>query len=277
VPVEWFGVMAAAVFGAAFGSFLNVCIVRLPEDGSLLHPPSRCPQCGTPIAWYDNLPIVSWLVLRGRCRQCGKGISMQYPLIEALVAALWAAAWWYYVVAPDGPAAAGHARLTGLTAAMFGTILLGIAITDARHYLIPDEYTWGGLIIGLVLSWRAGLNGSYSWQGGLDGFLAAVVGAVTGFALLYFVAWAGEKAFGKEAMGGGDIKMMTMVGAFVGWKGVLLTIFGGALLGTLIFVPLSLRHKRLVPFGVFLAAAAVITFVYGNQILTWYLGFLEGP
>jgi leader peptidase (prepilin peptidase)/N-methyltransferase len=278
VPIEWFGVMAAGVFGAAFGSFLNVCIVRLPEDGSLLKPPSRCPQCGTSIAWYDNIPIVSWLVLRGRCRQCGKGISIQYPIIEAVTAALWAAAAWYYVVAPHGPATEWHARLDGLTAAIFGTILLGIAVTDARHYLIPDEYTWGGLIIGLMLSWRGVLDGgSFSWRLGLDGFLAALIGAATGFVLLYFVAWAGEKAFGKEAMGGGDIKMMTMVGAFVGWKGVLLTIFGGALLGTLIFVPLSLKQKRLVPFGVFLAAAAAVTFVFGDQILTWYLGFAGGP
>ena len=121
-----------------------------------------------------------------------------------------------------------------LSAAVLGTILLGIAITDARHYLIPDEYTWGGLVIGLMLS----------LAGGGSGLVTALIGPATGFGILYFVAWAGEKAFKKEAMGGGDIKMMAMVGSFVGWKGVLLTIFGGALLGTLVFVPLSMGKEK---------------------------------
>lgn len=249
-------VTLAGVLGAMIGSFLNVCILRLPNDESILHPPSHCPQCDSRIAWYDNLPILSWLVLRGRCRRCRKGISIQYPIIEAATALLWAAAVWHWGLGLDG-----------LAAAVFGTILLGIAVTDAKHYLIPDEYTWGGLAIGLLLSLR----------GGVDGLLWALVGAGLGFGLLYFVAWAGEKAFGKEAMGGGDIKMMAMVGAFVGWQGVLLTIFLGAFIGTVVWVPISLWHKRLVPFGVFLAAAAAITFVCGDQIIAWYLNFLTAP
>jgi len=139
-------------------------------------------------------------------------------------------------------------------------------ITDARHYLIPDEYTWGGLVIGLAASLVGG------WQG----FVEAVIGAAVGFALLYVVGLAGRWMFGEEAMGGGDIKMMAMVGSFVGWKGVLLTIFSGALLGTLIFVPLSLRKKRLVPFGVFLAVGAAVTFVWGDVIIEWYRRFVSG-
>ncbi len=245
----------AGIFGAMFGSFLNVCIVRLPREESIFHPRSKCPQCGKQIAWYDNIPIISWLALRTKCRHCGQPISIQYPIIEAATAAIWAAAAWYYGL-----------TLTALTAAAFGTILLGIAVTDARHYLIPDEYTWGGLVIGLTLALR----------GGLGGLIAAVVGAAAGFAILYAIAWGGEKVFGQEAMGGGDIKMMAMVGAFVGWKGVILTIFGGALLGTLVFVPLSIRRKRLVPFGVFLAAAAGVAFVFGEPIVEWYLGFVRG-
>jgi leader peptidase (prepilin peptidase)/N-methyltransferase len=246
-------IVPAALFGAIFGSFLNVCIVRLPLDQSVVHPPSRCPRCGAGIAWYDNVPVLSWLLLRGRCRRCGEPISIQYPLVEVAVALLWALAAWRYGL-----------TLTGLTAAAFGTILLGIAVTDARHYLIPDEYTWGGLAIGLALAFR----------GGVAGFLAALLGAALGFGLLWFIAWAGERAFKKEAMGGGDIKMMTMVGAFVGWKGVLLTLFGGALLGTLVFVPIALRKRRLVPFGVFLAAAAAVTFVWGEAIVRWYVGLV---
>jgi leader peptidase (prepilin peptidase)/N-methyltransferase len=246
-------IVVVALFGAMFGSFLNVCIVRLPLDQSIVHPPSHCPRCGAGIAWYDNVPVLSWLLLRGRCRRCGEPISFQYPLVEVATALLWAAAAWCYGL-----------TLTALSAAAFGTILLGIAVTDARHYLIPDEYTWGGLVIGLALAFR----------GGVAGFLAGLLGAALGFGLLWFIAWAGERAFRKEAMGGGDIKMMTMVGAFVGWKGVLLTLFGGALLGTIVFVPITLRKRRLVPFGVFLAVAAAVTFVWGEAIVRWYEGLV---
>ena len=248
--------LAAGVFGLIFGSFLNVCIVRLPIDESLIRPRSKCPKCGHMVGWSDNIPVVSWFALRGRCRHCGDAISWQYPLVEILVGVIWAASFWYYGL-----------EVTAASAAIFGTILLGIGITDARHYIIPDEYTWGGLVIGLLLS----------LAGGLTGFLMAFLGAATGFGLLWFVGWAGKKVFKKDAMGGGDIKMMAMVGAFVGWKGVLLTIFGGALLGTLIFVPLNLGKKeRLVPFGVFLSAAAAIAFVFGDAVVDWYVRYLNG-
>ncbi|GIW52430.1 MAG: type 4 prepilin-like proteins leader peptide-processing enzyme [Gemmatimonadales bacterium] len=251
-----FEVLPAALLGSVIGSFLNVLIVRLPRDQSIVSPRSRCPKCGRSIAWYDNIPILSWLLLRGRCRHCGQSISVQYPLVEGAVALLWGGAAWYY-----GPG------LTALTAAIFGTLLLGIAVTDARHYLIPDEYTWGGLVLGLALAWR----------NGLPGFWQAILGAGVGFGLLYFIAWAGERVFKEEAMGGGDIKMMAMVGSYIGWQGVLLTLFGGALLGTLVFVPLSLKRRRLVPFGVFLAAAAAFSFVWKDALLGWYAGFLSGP
>jgi leader peptidase (prepilin peptidase)/N-methyltransferase len=255
VAADPFLAVAAAVVGLCVGSFLNVCILRLPKEQSLVSPPSTCPQCGQRIAWYDNIPLVSWIVLRGKCRRCGNAISAQYPLIEALVGALWLAAYLRYGISV-------HA----LAGALFCTILLGIGITDARHYLIPDEFTWGGLGIGLALSLVGG------WQG----FLQAVIGAAVGFGLLYAVGAAGRWLFKEEAMGGGDIKMMAMVGSFVGWKGVLLTIFAGALLGTLIFVPLSLRKKRLVPFGVFLAVGAAVAFVWGDAIIEWYRHFLSG-
>ncbi len=256
MAAEWPGIVVAGLLGSTVGSFLNVCILRLPANASVLRPRSRCPQCATPIAWYDNIPVLSWLALGGRCRSCRQPISLQYPLIELAVAATWAASAAYYGF--SWQAVAG---------AVFGTLLLGIAVTDARHYLIPDEYTWGGLGLGLVLALRLGV----------DGLVQAALGAAVGFMLLLVVAWAGGKVFGREAMGGGDIKMMAMVGAFVGWKGVLLTVFGGALLGTLVFVPISLRHKRLVPFGVFLAAAAAVAFVFGDAIVAWYLGFVRGP
>jgi leader peptidase (prepilin peptidase)/N-methyltransferase len=247
--------LGAAVLGACVGSFLNVCILRLPNDQSLVRPPSTCPTCRQRIAWRDNIPIVSWLLLRGKCRWCHAPISVQYPLIEAAVAVLWVMA-----VVAYGP------TVRALAAALLGTLLLGIAVTDARHYIIPDEFSWGGLVLGLGLS----------LAGGGAAFLQAVLGAGAGFALLYAVALAGQWLFGEEAMGGGDIKMMAMVGAFVGWKGVLLTLFTGALLGLLIFVPLTLRKKRLVPFGVFLAMGAALAFVFGDAIIAWYSHFLQG-
>ncbi len=247
-------VLGAALVGLCFGSFLNVCILRLPHDQSLLRPRSTCPQCKQPIAWRDNIPVVSWLWLRGKCRWCHKPISVQYPVIEALVGVLFGVS-----VLAYGPS------LHAVSAALFGTLLLGIAITDARHYLIPDEFSLGGLVLGLALA----------LGGGAQGFLQAVIGAAVGFGLLYAVAQAGAWVFKEDAMGGGDIKMMAMVGSFVGWKGVLLTVFAGAALGSLIFVPLSIKKKRLVPFGVFLAVGAAVTFVFGDAILAWYGHFLQ--
>jgi leader peptidase (prepilin peptidase)/N-methyltransferase len=258
VAPDAYAIPIAAVLGATFGSFLNVCILRLPANQSLLRPPSRCPKCGTAIAWFDNVPVLSWLLLRGRCRHCATPISIQYPIVEITVAALWAVAVWHYGV-----------RLSGAQAAILGTILLGITITDARHKIIPHEFTMGGLVIGIVL-------GAIS---GLPALLASVIGAAVGFGILFLVGEAGRAVLKQEAMGGGDLWMMAMVGAFVGWKGVLLTIFLGALLGTIVYGPIALirRHSRLeLPFGVFLAPAAAVAFVAGDALIAWYLRVMFG-
>jgi leader peptidase (prepilin peptidase)/N-methyltransferase len=255
---EWYVVLVAAMLGAVLGSFLNVCIVRLPADQSLVTPRSRCPRCQTPIAWYDNVPVASYLVLRGRCRHCREPISPQYPLVEATVALLWALAAWHYGV-----------TVRSLSAGVLGTILLGITITDARHKIIPHEFTMGGLALGLGLS----------VGGGVSGFGAAVLGAVVGFGVLFIVGAAGKAVLRQEAMGGGDLWMMAMVGAFVGWKGVLLTVFLGALLGTLVFGPIALARNRSrleLPFGVFLAPAAAVTFLVGPTLIHWYLRLVFG-
>ena len=240
----------AAVVGACVGSFLNVCVYRWPEGLSVVSPPSRCPVCETPIRWRDNIPVVGWLLLRGRCRECGTRISAQYPLIELTTASLWLAA-----VVRHG------FTWQALSSAVFFTLLLGIALTDARTYIIPDEFTLGGLVIGLLLSLA---------PGGIEP-LQAFLGAVVGFGLLWLVGIVGAWVFRKEAMGGGDIKMMAMVGAFVGIPGVLLTIFLGALFGSLIFGPISLKTGKLVPFGIFLALGAGIAEPWGQAIVDWYL------
>lgn len=245
-PLLW---LFAALVGAALGSFLNVCVYRLPEGLSVVRPRSRCPSCETPIRARDNLPVLGWLLLRGRCRACGARISAQYPLVELTVAALWVAA-----------AARYGLSWQALSTAVFFTLLLGIALTDARCYTIPDEFTLGGLALGLAFS---PAPGGPSWQ-------AALGGAALGFAVLYLVGWVGEILFRKPAMGGGDIKMMAMVGAFLGPVGVLLTLFLGALLGTLVFAPISWRTGKLVPFGIFLALGAAVTEAWGAQLLDWY-------
>jgi leader peptidase (prepilin peptidase)/N-methyltransferase len=243
--------------GAVIGSFLNVCILRLPSEQSVVRPPSRCPKCGSGVRWYDNIPMISWLLLRGRCRSCGNPISIQYPLIELATATIWV---WMAMQFGN--------ELEAVRGALFLTILLGIAMTDAREYIIPDEFSIGGLILGLGLS----------LVHGLDGLRAAVIGAVVGFALLWVIAWLGKHAFKKEAMGGGDIKMMAMVGAFVGWKGVFLTIFLGSIVGTVVFGPLALIGKKKdVPFGIFLAMGAAVTFLWGEAVLEWYRGYLSNP
>lgn len=246
--------LIGGLFGAVIGSFLNVCIVRLPADQSVVSPPSRCPRCGNPVAWRDNIPMLGWLFLRGRCRHCREPISPMYPLVELAVALLWAGMAWRLGF-----------TVAALAGALFGTLLLGIALTDAREYIIPDEFTWGGLVAGLLLA----------AAGGLASIGHALLGAAVGFGLLWLVGVLGRWVFKEEAMGGGDIKMMAMVGAFVGWQGVLLTIFLGALAGTLIFLPLTLLgRKQLVPFGVFLAIGAAITWLVGPAIIAWYARYL---
>lgn len=246
--------LIGALFGAVIGSFLNVCIVRLPAEQSVVRPPSRCPRCGRPVAWHENIPVLSWLMLRGRCRGCREPISILYPVVELATALLWG---WMVLRHGFG--------LEALRGALFGTILLGIALTDAREYIIPDEFTYGGLVLGLL----------FSATGGLAGVGQALFGAAVGFGILWLVGLVGTWIFKEEAMGGGDIKMMAMVGAFVGWQGVLLTIFLGALAGTLIFLPLHLLGKRkLVPFGVFLSIGAAITYLVGPAILEWYRRYL---
>ena len=262
----------AFIWGAMLGSFLNVCVWRLPRNESVVRPASHCPGCGKPIAWYDNIPLLSYLALRGRCRHCGARISPQYPAVELAVALIWAGAvvWW-------------GASWNALSGALLTTLLLGIALTDARHYLIPDEFSLGGLGAGLALSFV---------PGGISP-LGSVVGAAAGFALLWLVKAGGDWALarglihGEElkqvleagekptTLGGGDLKMMAMVGSFLGWQGVLLTAFLGSLAGVVVFLPLLLlRRKSPVPFGVFLAVGAVATLLVGNALMAWYQGLL---
>lgn len=275
----------AFVIGACVGSFLNVCIGRWPHDQSVVSPRSRCPNCNLQIAWYDNIPIVSWLVLRARCRGCGLGISAQYPLVEVLVGVIFTLA-----VIEFG------FGLTALRVAVFATVLLGIAVTDAKHYLIPDGFTVFGLVFVLVTALVAGLRGELTpFAGPWD----ALIGACAGAGAVSIVGWLGEVALKKEAMGFGDVTLMAVVGGAVGPGRSLLVLFMGAALGAATFAlvvypvmklrrapapapvaasgqggdegeadPSGLPH---VPFGVFLAPAAVIALLWGDPLIAWYL------
>ena len=246
----WIVSALAGLVGLMIGSFLNVCTLRWPEDESVVFPGSHCPKCGEPIRWYDNVPVLGYVLLRGRCRACREPISLQYPLVELATGLVWAGMFSY-----------AGLSFEALRGALLLTILFGIALTDARFYIIPDQFSLGGLVLGLGLAFL---------PGGIDA-LDALIGAIVGFGLLGSVAVVGKWMLKKDAMGLGDIKMMAMVGAFLGWAGVLLTVFLGALLGAVIFGPLSYKTKKLVPFGIFLAAAAAITYGFGSEIIDWYL------
>lgn len=249
---SWLILLAAGLFGLALGSFLNVCSIRWPRDESVISPPSACPECGEAIRWRDNVPVLGWLLLRGRCRSCGTGISVQYPLVELATGLIWVGMVLLYGL-----------EWEALRGAVFLTILLGIAASDARFYIIPDQFTLGGAVLGFLFSF---VSAEITW-------LESLVGAGGGFLLLWFVAWIGEKLFGKEAMGGGDIKMMLLIGAFLGGWGTALSLFLGAVLGALIFGPISMKTGRLVPFGIFLAAGAALTYGWGDLLIAWYMSW----
>ncbi|MGH7566643.1 MAG: prepilin peptidase [Gemmatimonadota bacterium] len=252
--MDGLAIILSGLVGLAVGSFLNVVILRLPRGESIVSPPSRCPSCQTPLRWYHNVPLVSWLALRGRCASCRAWIGWQYPLVEAATAAIWA-----------GNVAAFGIEPQAARAILFLTLLLAIAVTDARFYIIPDELSLGGAALGVALAFLPG--GPTVPE--------AVIGAVAGGGALWLIAILGTWAFKKEAMGGGDIKMMTMIGAFLGWKGALLTVFLGALAGTLVFVPIAWKSDKLVPFGLFLALGAALALYLGAPLLDWYMNFLR--
>ena len=222
------------LFGLVIGSFLNVCITRIPEDVSIILPGSRCPKCGTAIKVYDNVPVFAWIWLGGKCRACGTPISVMYPLVELATGLLFAAAFLEYGVA--------QATVKWL---FFTCLIIVLTITDLRTRLLPDLVTWPGFAVGLMFSWfvppNEGLAGALGWrffhqhlQRHLAGLLDGILGAAFGSFLLWGLA-AGYKLVRKrEGMGMGDVKMMAMVGAFMGWRGTFWTILLGSLLGSAI-------------------------------------------
>ncbi len=266
--------------GTIFGSFLNVCIGRWPEGLSVVKPRSRCPKCGHQIKASENIPIFSWLFLRGRCSACGERISIQYPIVELLVGLLWLGAYLQFGL-----------TFTAFRVAVFATVLLGIGITDAKHFLIPDGFTVFGLFFVLISAFGAlYLGESEPFARPWDAILGMCVGA----GAISIVGWLGEVWLKRPAMGFGDVTLMAVVGAAVGPARALLTIFVAAVIAPIILLgvvyPLSARgladdkgqtelaleasggwRKRELPFGVFLAPAALVTLLFGDAIIAWYL------
>lgn len=273
--------IVVGVFGAIIGSFLNVVIHRLPREESIVLPSSRCPSCGAAIAFYDNIPVLSYVALRGRCRSCKTYISARYPAVEVLTGALWVAVAWR----------------DGLTLALpfdllFVTAITALIFIDAEHMILPNAITYPGIVFALsarvVLPYLMGrpyfddlemlLNGMLAgmplWAASLIG---ALIGALVGGGSLWLMGWLWEKLRGVEAMGLGDVKMMFMVGAYLGWRLTTLNIFLGVLSGSLIGIVLMMRQGKrnmqmLLPFGVFLGIGAIAALLVGSHIVEWYAG-----
>jgi len=245
----------AFVFGMVVGSFLNVCICRMPKNESIVSPPSHCPNCSYQIRWYDNIPVVSYLFLRGKCRGCGTRISLQYPLVELLNGLLT-----LFLFLRFGP------TLVFAALFLFCSALVVITFIDIEHQIIPDEISLSGIVVGFVLSFF--LNG-HTW-------LNSLLGILLGGGSLLLVAWSYQRLTGKEGMGGGDIKLLAMMGAFLGWKAVPFIIFASSLVGSLIGITIMLLQKKdsklAIPFGPYLAFGAVLYIFYGKLLIRWYLG-----
>jgi len=250
------------LFGLITGSFLNVCIYRIPRGLSIIIPSSRCPSCNTPIKPWDNIPIVSYILLGGKCRFCKAKISLRYPLVELLNAIMYALILWRF-----------NFGWHTIIYFVFSSSLIVITFIDLDFQIIPDRITLSGIPIGF-------LAGSFLLpdpfaRSSLLGMKESLIGMITGFGLFYFVALIGSAIFKKEAMGGGDVKMMAMVGALTGWKAVLLTTFLGSLTGSIIGILLIVLkgkdRKAKIPFGPFLALGTIITLFYGQEILSWYI------
>jgi len=275
------GYIIAGIFGAIIGSFLNVVIHRVPLEESIVFPNSRCPSCGAVIAFYDNIPVLSYLMLGGKCRACKKHISLRYPAVELLTGLMFVAVAWH-----DGLSIALAFDL------VFCSALLALIFIDAEHMILPNAITYPGIVFAVVarlaLPYLSGglhfddlpslthgaLANTPIWVASLVG---AFLGALIGGGSLWLMGWTWEKLRGIEAMGLGDVKMMFMVGAYLGWRLTILTLFVGVLSGSVIGIALMARQGKkdlqmLLPFGVFLGIGAIAALLFGAHVVEWYAG-----
>jgi len=252
-------IVLVAVFGAVIGSFLNVVILRLPNDNeSIAFPGSHCPQCNQPLHWYENIPILSYVALRGRCRTCKKHISLQYPLVELTMAILSAVLFYKF----------------GLSFELFFyfvffAALLVIIFIDIHHQIIPDSISLPGILIGFGGSF---FNGMVSWQ-------QSALGILLGGGVLYAVAYAYYAVTKREGMGGGDIKLLAMIGAFLGWQSLLYVVFSSSLVGSVVGVAAMFKQRKggqtRIPYGPFLALGAISYLLFSQQLMHLWNLYLQ--
>ncbi len=253
----WFLDLLTVLLGLILGSFLNVCIYRLPREMSIVRPGSACPSCSRAIAWYDNVPLLSYLVLRGRCRHCGAGIPVRYPLIEALTGLV---SWLVFLRFGLGIAYCVYFP--------YAAALLAVSVIDLDHRIIPDQISLPGMVIGVVLAVATPLTG----------WLDSLLGLALGGGSLLLVGMAYEAVRKQEGIGGGDIKLLAMIGAFTGWKGVLFTIFGGSLIASVVGITLMILRRQNgqvpIPFGPFLSGASFLYILVGDPLIQAYWSLL---
>jgi len=242
------------LLGLMIGSFMNVCIYRLPRQLSPVRPRSSCTTCGHMLAWYENIPIASYLVLKGRCRGCGAPISPMYPIVEGITGLMFLGAYVLF-----GPSPLLLARL------LFGCTMIVLFVIDLQHKILPNVITLPGIVVGLLLSEVAGPG----WQ-------ASLIGIAAGGGVLWAIAEIYYRVRKEEGLGMGDVKMLAMIGAFLGWKLMLLTLvlasFSGTIVGIGVLIAKKESLKYALPFGTFLAVGAIAAGAVGNQIVAWYLG-----
>lgn len=254
MSLDPFQIAILAVLGLAVGSFLNVCIHRLPRGQSLNSPPSRCPQCDYQLRWFDNIPVVSYAILGARCRKCRARISIRYPIIELVTLAL-------FVL---------HGAVFGWTALLVPRLVFACAMVvlfaiDLEHQLLPNVITLPGIVVGLIAS-------SVLPPGIID----ALIGMAVGGGVLWLIGEAYFRFSGQEGMGGGDVKMLAMIGAFLGWKLVLVTLVLSSVVGSIVgMMVIAVRKggmKYALPYGTFLALGALVASLAGESIVNWYVG-----
>jgi leader peptidase (prepilin peptidase)/N-methyltransferase len=256
------------LIGACIGSFLNVCVYRIPKRLSLIRPGSHCPRCGSPVRWWDNIPILSYILLRGRCRDCGVRISVQYPLIESLTALFLLLVYYQFGFS-----------VSFIGYSIFSVLLILIFFIDLHHLIIPDLLTVPGIGLGVLFTWLAGRAPAAIGRPWLaEGLRESLIGAVVGASILLLAAYLGKLAYKKDVMGGGDVNLAAMVGAFLGWKFLLLTLFISFLSGSVAgLILVGARRKTMasqIPFGPFIAGSALFVLIHGEGLLAFYLSKL---
>ena len=270
-------------FGACMGSFLNVCIYRIPREESVISPGSHCPQCSHPIAWYDNIPLWGFLVLGGRCRHCQSRISPRYLIVEMLIAVLFVLVWLKLGPAGDDARWLALAPLSDIRLVpIYWLMVFGLALgtfVDIEHMIIPDRVSLGGIVMGLLLSMLVpALHFQTTFFGGLG---SALLGALVGSGSLWGVALLGKVIFKKDAMGMGDVKLLGAIGAFLGWTAVLFTVMVSSFFGALVGVTLvAMKKKEMqsrIPYGPYLALGALIWMLWGPSIWNAYIEWLIPP